>query len=272
MKNHIVNLEQKNNCIIGVEVRNITTHTTFFTYQEKRILSSASCIKLFFAGAVLETIHAKSLSLTDTLPVEPSQFVPGASILADLKTQAVRIDDLLYLLLAHSDTTAQNTLEQLITPQEVNDYIQKHGFTDTTYVSKTDHNKTTFPSTTPNDAVTFMSRLWDGEQFETEARTLILTYLAQSRHTHYGLRYLPTSLNMKDPFITERYSKAGKVYHTVNDTVVLNTPKGVLCIGVFVDDFIATENFNSVDNKGILLVSDLTRDLFTEWYQSDLES
>jgi hypothetical protein len=129
-----------------------------------------------------------------------------------------------------------------------------------------------FPSTTPNDAVMFMEKLWDGELFEKEARTLMLTYLAQSRHTHYGLRYLPTSLNTKNPFITERYSKAGKVHHTVNDTVLLATPKGVVCLGVFVDNFIATESFNSVDNKGILLVAELTCDLFTEWYQSLSES
>ncbi|KKS28558.1 MAG: Beta-lactamase [Parcubacteria group bacterium GW2011_GWC2_42_11] len=268
MKNHLVNLEQKNNCIIGVEVRDITTHSTFFAHQEKMVLSSASCIKLFFAGAVLEVIHKKNLSLASTLLVDPSHFVPGASVLADLKTQEMRIDDLLYLLLAHSDTTAQNTLEQLISSQEVNEYIQRHGFLGTTFVSKNNPTKTVFPSTTPNDGVTFMERLWDGETFEPGARKLMLTYLAQSRHTHFGLRHLPTSLNMKDPIISERYSKAGKVHHTVNDTVLLKTPKEVLSIGVFVDNFVATENFNSVDNKGILLVSDITRDLFTEWYQS----
>ncbi|KKS84908.1 MAG: hypothetical protein UV60_C0013G0025, partial [Parcubacteria group bacterium GW2011_GWA2_43_11] len=152
--------------------------------------------------------------------------------------------------------------------QEVNEYIQRHGFLGTTFVSKNNPTKTVFPSTTPNDAVTFMERLWDGETFEPGARKLMLTYLAQSRHTHFGLRHLPTSLNMKDPIISERYSKAGKVHHTVNDTVLLKTPKEVLSIGVFVDNFVATENFNSVDNKGILLVSDITRDLFTEWYQS----
>lgn len=267
-KNKIVNLEQENACSIGVEVRNLTTNTTFFRYQEKKVISSASCIKLFFAGAILETMHRKNISFSDTLPLTTSHFVPGASILADLKTQEVRIDDLLYLLLAHSDTTAQNTLEQLISPQEINDYIKKQGFVDTHYVSKKNPDKTVFSSTTPSDAVLFMSNLWNKKDFVEENRNLMLSFLAQSRHTYYGLRYLPTSLNMKDPSVTERYSKAGKVYHAINDTLLLITTKGTVAIGVFIDNFIATEKFNSVDNAGILLVAELTRDLFTDWFTS----
>lgn len=140
--NKIVNIEEKYTCNIGVKAHDFKAGKDVFEYKGAEQKIAASSIKLFFAGAVLEVLKKKGGTLYDTLPVEPKQFVKGISILADLSIKEINIQDLLYLLLAHSDTTAQNTLQQIISQDEVNEYIQKLGFTNTFFESNFTSTKT----------------------------------------------------------------------------------------------------------------------------------
>jgi len=267
IKDTVVNLEKKYTCTIGVYAKTETLKEPLCTHNEMRHMPAASCIKLFFAASLLHSLQEKNISFEETLPILSSHFVKGASVLADLALQKMSIRDLLYLLLAHSDTTAQNVLETLTSSEEVNDFIQKNGFLNTQYVPKHASTESSFSATTPYDAVLFMEKVWN-KTILGEARNLVLNFLAQSRHTHFGLRYLPTSLNMKNPTITEHYSKAGKIYKTINDTFLVKTTYGILQASIFINNLTLTKNFNSVDNEGILLISSLAQDLFNLWHES----
>lgn len=265
-KTHIATLEKEYGCTIGVEVRDFETGATVAEYKAHESVTAASCIKLFVAGAVLHSLEGRGYTLESTLPIESSHLVPGASILADLAIRAMSIRDLLYFLLAHSDTSAQNVLEQVAGPELIHAYIQRIGCADTAYVPKYASNSETHSRTTPHDAVHFMKALWQGDGIlPPEARALILSFLARSRHTHFGLRHLPCTLNTKEPRITEHYSKAGKIGRSVNDTLILTTKTGVLGVAVFIDNLAVTKNYNNVDHDGILLVAALVRDLFASW-------
>jgi beta-lactamase class A len=270
IKNNLVNIEQKHNCTIGLQAYDFDTKHIFFAYHEHEQKIAASSIKLFFAGAVLQALHEKKLSLESVLPVESSQLVQGISILADFTVEDMSVRNLLYLLLTHSDTSAQNTLEQVVTPEEVNSYIQSLGLTQTHFVSKYTSTETHLSHTTPSDVVIFMQKLWNKEVGTQDDSALLLSFLAQSRMTHFGLRHLPTSLAMSKPIITERYSKAGKIYKSLNDSLIVKTDKGVLGVGVFIDNLTVVDKFNSVDHEGILLIASLVKTIFDNWHQSKI--
>ncbi len=267
-KENLANIENKNGCTIGVCACDFDANFVFFEHVSREQKIAASSIKLFFAGAVMNALRTKNLSLETGVPVNPSHFVCGISILADLTTDTMSIRDLLYLLLAHSDTSAQNTLEQVVTEKEVNDYIQKTGFKETRFVSKNFSTETHLSCTTPFDVVNFLQKLWNKEIGKPNDSNLLLSFLAQSRITHFGLRYLPTRLITNKPIITERYSKAGKIYHSINDSLILKTEKGTLGLSIFIDNFSAKDKFNSVDYDGVLLLAKISETIFADWHIS----
>jgi beta-lactamase class A len=263
---NIKTIERERGCTIGLVVWDDTHDTPSYTFREQEEHASASAIKLFVAGAVAEAMGSGDNTLERELPVRAQHFVTGASVLADLTCSSMSVKNLLYLLLAHSDTSAQNVLEQIVSPAEINEYLARQGYKGSTYVPKGLSNEAHHSRTTPLDSARCIRALWRAESCSGDMRTFLLSCLAQSRHTHYGLRYLPSAENARAPRITAHYTKAGKIHHSVNDTLLLETDRGVVSMSVFVDGLQVQKNFNSVDHEGILLVSTLVRDLFEEWY------
>lgn len=267
-KTNLVNIEKKHGCTIGVYAYDFTEQLPFFSYKENLDRVAASSIKLFFAGAVLGALQEKNLSLESMLEIKPSDFVQGISILAELTLKEMSVRNLLYLLLAHSDTTAQNVLEQIVPEKMVNEYIQKSGFNKTSFVSKKTSTETHLSRTTPSDTVMFMQSIWKKKVGVPSESDLLLSFLAQSRITYFSQRHLSTSLTTSNPLITERYSKAGKVHHSINDTVVLKTSKGALGLSIFVDNYVVQSGFNTVDHEGVLLVASIAKNIFDSWYRA----
>jgi beta-lactamase class A len=265
-KNTLVNLEKKYGCIISLQTHDFTLEKSFLVYRENEQRIAASSIKLFFAVAVMSVLKEKGFTLESVLPIKPYQSVRGISILADFVIKKMSIHNLLYLLLAHSDTSAQNALEQVISPEEVNNYIQEHNFKKTLFVSNLKSTKTTLSLVSPADMVNILYKLWAKEILKPEDCELLLSFLAQSRMTHFSLRFLPTSINTGEPVISKHYSKAGKLYKSINDSFILETDKGVLGGSICVDNFTVKDKFNSVDHEGILLISKITKNIFYEWY------
>lgn len=268
INNKIVNIEEQYTCNIGVKAFDFKAEKDFFEYKSTEQKVAASSIKLFFASAVLEELKKNGGTIHNTLPVDPKQFVKGISILADLSIKEISIRDLLYLLFAHSDTTAQNTLQQIISQNEVNEYIQELGFKNTIFESNYTSTKTKLSLTTPSDTVSYMKKLWDKELHTQSECELLISFLQQSRMTHFGLRNLPVSFNKKNPIITKRYSKAGKVHDSINDTFVVETNNGTLGVSMFIDNLRTEEKFNSVDHEAVLLLSSIAESIFNDWYSS----
>ncbi len=264
IKNEIVKLEQLFKCTIALSSFSLSPTTPLFSYREDEVVRSGSASKLFLISALFEKLSAHPIPLEQSIEI-PARLKEGASILADLSCTTMRLDDLVYLLLAHSDTGAQATLETLIKEDEVNEHIRSLGFTKTTYVSTEHTTETHFSTMSTKECSSLFTLLYEKAQ-KNEPYTLhALSSLSKSRHTYFGLRYLPTSFNTKTPSITKRYSKSGKIEEACNDTCIIETAQGALCFTVAVDHFAKGELYNSVDSPSITLVATISKLLFDSW-------
>ena len=134
-KNNLANIEKEFGCSIGIHAYDLETKDIFYEHKQREQRVAASSIKLFFACAVMDVLKEKNLTLDTVVPIQDTYLIPGASVLADLVLQEITIQNLLYLLLTHSDTSAQNILEQVVSSEEVNTFIKKSGFENTLFVS-----------------------------------------------------------------------------------------------------------------------------------------
>jgi hypothetical protein len=173
----------------------------------------------------------------------------------------------LYFLLAHSDNTAQRTLEQIVDLEGFGTRLVELGCTATRYVSIAASDASNRSVTSPADVTALFAGIWNGELLSGEQRELFLKYLSQSRMTYVGLRTLPCSLNTATPTINTYYSKAGKVRDCVADSLILETNNGVLAMSCHVQGLETTEFGNSVDHPAIRLVGELAELVYNTWQE-----
>lgn len=237
-----------------------------FTHNATRSFPAASSIKLFVALAALEMVARGEMTLDTKETIRPEERMPGLGVLAELRSTLHTLRDLLYYLLAHSDNTAQNTIERMLTVHRIEHTIAALGTSHTRYVPLPAQHEQGRSHTSPQDIARLLTSLWEGTLLPANERRFFLECLAHTRTTHLGLRTLPCALNTRHPLITAYYAKGGKVPGTVTDNLLLVTSRGTLCISVFLHGITVTRYGNNVDHTGARMIADLVATLFRTWY------
>ena len=89
-------------------------------------------IKVFIMAYVMdEAAHAK-LNLGSTITLKSSDKVGGAGVISGWRTGTeISIEELTRLMITESDNTATNMLIDYLGMENINKYIQKHGYSET---------------------------------------------------------------------------------------------------------------------------------------------
>lgn len=255
-------LANRHNFNIGIYAYDLYDSKNAILLNEKRKFPAASLVKLIIALAILKKVESKKFSLSKKLICRDEDKIIGASIIADLNLDKYKIKDLLYFLLAHSDNTAQNILEQIVREKEINNFIKKNNLSRTKFVSLKKSTAKRYSTTTPQDMAILFRLIWQNKLLNKKMTKLLLSFLAKTRTSYFGLRYLPCRLNTKNPEIKYFYSKAGKLKNSVNDCLILVTKDRIFQINIFIDNLRIKKYRNNVDNEGIIILGKIVLELY----------
>lgn len=115
---------------VGVIVR--VNDEDVFSKNEDKVFQSASLIKLFILEALLEKISQKSLSYSDRKSINFIDKAPGFGVLKVLDNElSVTIKDLATLMITLSDNTATNILIDILGIENIQNFINKRGYSGT---------------------------------------------------------------------------------------------------------------------------------------------
>ncbi len=126
-----------------------------------RQMASASTIKLWVAGAVLEQAKAGKLNLAEKYQVAPADIASGTGILGGKVGQSLSLLELVSTMLSYSDNSATNILlDKLGGFGKVNAYALSNGYASTRIQRRLGSLDSSNENlTAPHDAAIFMQRL-----------------------------------------------------------------------------------------------------------------
>ena len=203
-------------------LKDLSTGNTITIHDEPQ--ASASLIKLYIMGAVLEKASEDGL-----LPLMYS------SSLATDQTQ--NLQELLNEMIVISDNDAANRLVEYLDEdgnhasgmEKVNDFIKRHGFSDTVQYNGLGNSDywydiETLNQTSAKDCVNFLEQVYDGTLVSHLASRFMESLLMNQEITYKIAASLP------DDAITA--SKSGETNDTENDAAIVFSPGGdyILCI------------------------------------------
>lgn len=254
----IEEIEKKKSVKIGLCLAQLNSPDNYFQKNADVLFPAASIIKILLALTILNKIQNKELALSDAIKTKKSDFVVGASIIADMQNKEFLISDLLYFLLAHSDNTAQVILERCVKEREVQNFMEECGIDNYVYLPYKKQTKNSISLISPYKIYKIFKLLYEEKILDKKTRNMFFLYLAKTRALHMGLRNLPTKINERNPEIINFYSKYGKRQDNINELIMLETKKGdIFNLNFFITGLKIKKYFNNVDNEGAILLSQL---------------
>ena len=194
---------------------------------------SASLIKLYIAGAVLEEIQSQELEETDT------------------------IDQLLSDMISLSDNEAANELVRYLSDshdhrdgmEKVNDFIEEHDFTDTHQYNGLEDSNLWYRDeanvTSVKDCGRFLEEIYDGDMVSHLASRQLEGYLLNQDITWKIPAGIPSEIKTAN--------KTGEKDNTQNDVSIVYTPYRdyIICVMAtdLTDEDTAVENIRAVSGK-----------------------
>ena len=163
-----------------------------------RQLPAASVIKLFVAGTVYQQVAAGSLQLTEPFTVRPADVVGGTGILQRQVGSTHTLDEMVEIMLLHSDNTASNMLID-----RLGGFTPVNRFCDGLALSTTRLNRKLLDTaaqergienlSTARDVATYLIRLSQGQVVNRTYSQRILSILERRGQTDrvWQLRDLP---------------------------------------------------------------------------------
>jgi len=107
-----------------------------FIYRSQQ-MAPASMIKLFVMAKTMQDVHDGKLSLDEKITIKKKDAVGGAGVTTWYNAGEQRtIEQLMTVMITDSDNTATNILIDRLGMQNINQYLQQQGFSDTVLVYK----------------------------------------------------------------------------------------------------------------------------------------
>ena len=107
-----------------------------FVYRSQQ-MAPASMIKLFVMAKTMQDAHDGKLSLDEKITIKKKDAVGGAGVTTWYNAGEQRtIEQLMTVMITDSDNTATNILIDRLGMQNINQYLQQQGFSDTVLVYK----------------------------------------------------------------------------------------------------------------------------------------
>lgn len=195
-----------------------------YIYQSEP-MRSASMIKVFLLADAMEKIRDGQLSLDTSLTLHSSDKVGGAGILCGYASGTVlSLDTVLRLMITESDNTATNLIIDLLGMDDINAYIQRNGYYDTTLARKmmdfaaVNAGRENYTSVT--DLGNIFHRIYNHECVGYEQDEIMLSYLKGQTDTECFPSALPEAvIAHKTGELGGLYDDGGIVY--LNDRAII---------------------------------------------------
>ncbi|WP_312649173.1 serine hydrolase [Proteiniclasticum sp.] len=208
-----------------------------YGYNEHVKMTSAGCMKLPVALAVIREVEEGKISLNDPVLLESRDRVEGSGILKHLNSREYTVNELVIVMLVESDNTATQKLVSLIGFDELKAKFLEMGLEDTTM---NDMPGSPINLTTSYDLSLCWKLLKGGEFLSREHSRYIIELLKSENKKKKTGFYLDESLKEKIA------SKAGDMPGVENDTTLIELQKG---------DFVFTIMSSDLPNSVYGLVS-----------------
>jgi len=188
-----------------------------YGYNEHVKMTSAGCMKLPVAMAVMKDVEEGKVSLQEEVLLVSRDRVEGSGILKHLNSRAYTVQELILVMLVESDNTATQKLVSLIGFEELKAKFSEMGLLNTTM---NDMPGSPINLTTSYDLSLCWKLLKEGEYLTPEhSRSLIEMLKSENKKKKTGF-YLD------EPLKDKIASKAGDMPGIENDTTLIELQKG----------------------------------------------
>ncbi|HEY3366056.1 MAG TPA: serine hydrolase [Symbiobacteriaceae bacterium] len=252
---------------LGVAAKNLTTGEEF-GFHAQTIFHPASTIKLPVLVEVYRQLVAGSLSLDDTLPLDPELAVPDGGVM-DGFTPGYRypVRDLAHLMITLSDNTATNLLIKRVGVRNVNDMLNAYGMNNTRlhrYIGIPGGNLP-LGQTTPQDMIRLLELLVTEQILTPAACQAILNTMSHQLYHHLTTRYLD---EWDEELPPERVrvriaAKSGWNRRDRHDVAALWAPRATYVLAMY-SRRCADDSFK-LDNEAALLLPKVSLAVYDAW-------
>lgn len=235
------------------------------SYNENMVFPTASTIKIFVLGAVLEQVQAGVLSLDDEITMEASQQIGGSGILKEFKIGSLySIKDTATAMIVLSDNTATNMLIDLVGGVgKVNEHIRKHGLNETKLLNRIEfeaigddvHN---LAVATANEFSRYLSLVLSKQVFNSELTEVMIDIMSRQQYLDQFPRYIPYNPYAKEVSVKQDIQIANKTGFFTGvrcDVGYLFLPSGTYIYSVLTKD--CTDESFLAENEGTVFVGNI---------------
>lgn len=252
---------------LGVAARNLTTGECL-AYQAEMDFHPASTVKLPVLVAVYRQMDAGSLSLDETLPLDPALSMPDGGVM-DGFTPGYRypVRDLCHLMITISDNTATNLLLKRIGIESVNRLYSDLGMTNSRlnrYVA-IDTERVPLGHTTPSDMLRLLESLAKEQAASPEACRLMIATMLQQKHHNLVTRYIGDWDEELEPeqVRVRIASKSGSFRTVRNDVAIVWAPRGTYVLAIYSKE--CKDARYNVDSEADVLLPKVSRAIYEAW-------
>lgn len=253
---------------LGVAAKNLTTGERFGMNAET-VFHPASTIKLPVLVEVYRQMLAGSLSLDETLPLDPDLTVPDGGVMDGFTPGYPHpVRDLAHLMITLSDNTATNLLIKRVTVTAVNDLLDRCGLAHTRlnrYVGIGSPGGLPLGQTTPSDMIRLLELLVTEQILTPDACRAILNTMSHQLYHHLTTRYLDEWDEELPPAqVKVRFAgKSGWNRGDRHDLAVLWAPRATYVLAMY-SRRCADRTFK-LDNEAALLLPKVSRAVYDAW-------
>ncbi|HYF78800.1 MAG TPA: serine hydrolase [Symbiobacteriaceae bacterium] len=254
---------------LGVAAKNLTTGETF-RYQDTLSFHPASTIKLPVLAAVYEAVEAGTLTLDETLPLDPDLCRPDGGVM-DGFTPGYRypVRDLAHLMTVISDNTATNMLIKRVGFEAVGALLDRWGMTGTRLnryigIGPVPAGRET-NRTTPADMARFLELLArEHAPGLSQASCQAMLGTMQKQIFHYlTTRFIDDFDDELEAPIVRVASKSGWFRTVRNDCAVIYAPRATYVLAMFSRD--CKDESYKLENEAALLLPEVSQVIYEEW-------
>jgi len=208
------------------------------------VLPAASTIKLAILVALYREVDAGRIDLATEVAVEPGVKVQGSGVLTWMKDgMRISVGDVAYLMISISDNTASNMLIDLVgldtIKATVADLGLPHMALNRRFLGRMPGPDMPENLTSAADLADLLVAIWEDRAASPASCAAMRETLKLQQHRDRIPRLLP------DAYVFG--GKTGTVGDVAHDAGVIETPKGLVAIGVM------TQGFESVYDAEILM-------------------
>lgn len=187
-----------------------------YKYNENKQMTSAGCMKLIVAVAVLKEVENGSLAMDEFIAIKEADKKPGSGILREFIERNYTLKELITVMLVDGDNTATYKLMQLLGIEKINNIFKEMGLSNTVL---TENPGVVDNLTTANDLSLVLKHLYKNSYLNKTNSQFIVELLRQRVKSKIAY-YLDYKVR------TMFASKTGDGEGIENEVALINTPNG----------------------------------------------